>query len=259
MPSPTKSFQLYKACQNEDLWSGNFEDFRRKIEDYFAKPRSQRKKAMLDHQFDRPLPRNIFETFHLNFRTAVVNEEAVRNLVSWAHNLIRVGYKTSSAVISRDVLGQTMDRVIHPLPMEKSENIDFEDFCGAWQKTVFRLFGKKHDAELEAIVKELRFLNQQLQEAERHARERSIPTIYLTQTEIDWTLAVRKAALEYQPIPKFPLSRGPQKQRLMELERAGSLYNIVQTTRLPELLKHRENIRTTILDRCDGLLRDKAA
>lgn len=259
LPRPTKAFQLYKACQREELWGGTFEDFRRKIEDFFSRPRAQRPKSALDACLDRPAPRAVFEEFHLNFHSAAVNEGALRDLVSWAHHLMRVGYKTTSAVISIDVIGQTMKRLVNPGPLDKAENLGFEDFCAAWKKTVFRLLGNRHDAELEGIVRELRWLNEQLIEAERHARERSVPTIYLTQTEIDWTLAVRAAATAYGPLPRFPLSRGPQKQRLIELERACSLYGIVQATRLPELLRHRENIRTTILARCEALLRDKAA
>lgn len=258
-PTPTKAFQLYKACQHEELWGGTFEDFRRRVEDFFARPRAQRRKSALDACLERPAPRAIFESFHLNFRSGAVSEGALRDLVTWAHHLIRVGYKTTSAVISIEVLGQTMKRLVTPGPLDKAEGLEFEDFCVAWKKTVFRLLGNRHDDELEAIVRELRWLNEQLIEAERHARERSVPTIYLTQTEIDWTLAVRAAAEAYLPLPRFPLSRGPQKQRLVELERACSLYGIVQATRLPELLKHRENIRATILARCDGLLRDKAA
>lgn len=259
-PNPQKAFHLYKACKNDDLWRDSYEEFAKRLEAYYARPRSQRRKSDFDAYLDRPMSRSVYEGFHLNFRTGLVNLRSLQSLVSWAHNLLRVGYKTDSVVISQDVLGKTMNAIVNPAPFEKAENIEFEDFCAAWKKTVFRLFGRKHDAEFNALLGELHRLHIQLKESELRDRERRyVPTIYLTQTEIDWTLAVRAAALNEETAPKFPLSRGPQKQRLIELERACLLYNLVRTSREPDLLKHRDNIRATILDRCDGLIRDKAA
>lgn len=259
-PNPAKAFQLYKACQREDLWRGSFDDFSKALGVYYSKPRTQRRKSDFDAFLDRPMDRAVHETFHLNFRNATVRPGAVHGLATWAHNLIRVGYKTTSSVMSVDVLKKTLLRLTNPAPADKAEDLRFDDFCEAWKKTVFGLFGRRHDGELNGILNELRWLNTQIAETESAVTEKKFyPTIYLTQTEIDWTLAVREAAFHYLPAPKFPLSRGPRKQRLMDLERAASLYNIVQTTRLPELMKHRDRIRATILDRCDGLIREKAA
>lgn len=259
-PNSAKAFQLYKTCKNEDLWRDSFEEFAKRLGDFYARPRPQRRKSDFDAFLDRPMDRVVYEGFHLNFRTALVNGKSVHEIASWAHHLIRVGAKTTSAVISVDVLHRTLIRIVNPPLFEKAENIEFEDFCRAWSKTVFTLYGRRHDPELNSLLRELRWLHKQILESETATRDRELyPTIYLTQTEIDWTLAVRAAAETYAVVPKFPLSRGPQKQRLIDLERASLLYNLVQTTRLPELLRHRENIRATILAQCDGLIREKAA
>lgn len=258
-PTPAKAFQLYKTCQNENLWKDTFEKFSDHLEVFFSLPRSERRKSELDQFLDRPINMVLYEEFHLNFRTGLVNGHSVLTLVSWAHNLMRLGHRTDCAVISMDVLSRTLNYITHPPFFEKAENIEFEDFCAAWKKTVFKMFGKKYDAELEHILSELRWLNTQLKIEEKAEQKNGfIPTIYLTQTEIDWTTAVQQAVVGYLEIPRFPLSRGPQKQRLVDLERTISLYRIVQTTKLPELLEHRENIRATILDRCERLLRECA-
>lgn len=258
-PSPAKAFQLYKTCQMENLWSDSFEKFSRKLMDFYSKPRRDRRKSDLDRLLDRPINSRLFENFHLNFHNALVNSSTVMNIVSWAHNLMRVSLKTDSVVISLDVLGRTLHYITHPPLFEKSENILFEDFCNSWKKIVFQLFGKKYDAELNKIMNELQWLNTQIKEAEEaHGGPIFFPTIYLTQTEIDWVEAIQKAVLKNTPVPDFPLSRGPQKPRLLELERTSRLYRIVETTKLPELLKHRERIRITLLDQCDRLLRERA-
>lgn len=258
-PSPMKAFHLYKTCQSENLWNDTFEKFSIHLRDFFAMPKSERKKSYFDRVLDRPMAMDVFAGFHLTFRTALVNNKSVQDLASWAHHLVRVGYKTNSLVISEDIFTKTLHYIINPPHFEKDHDIDFEDFCEAWKKTVFGIFGKKYDSEMNALLRELRWLNAQIREQEKPREDGFFPTIYLTQTEIDWTVAVHKAATGYAAIPKFPLSRGPQKQRLRDLERAINLYRIVQTATHPELLKHRENIRMTIMDRCESLLREKAA
>jgi hypothetical protein len=206
------------------------------------------------------MDRVVFSDFQLNFRNALVNRSSVVDLASWAHNLIRVSKKTTSVVISSDVLTKTLNYITNPPLFEKAQDIEFEDFLSAWQKTVFYLFGKQHDSEFTHIVSELRWMNTQLKESENLPRENTFfPTIYLTQTEIDWVIAVRTAVEENLPAPKFPLSRGAEKQRLIDLERAICLYKIVQNTRLTDFIRHRENIRLTILDRCESILREKAS
>ncbi|WP_415062149.1 hypothetical protein [Bdellovibrio sp.] len=256
-PSPAKAFQLYKACQRENLWMDSFEKFSEHLNHFFGLPKSERRKSDLDQFLDRPAHAALYEDFQLNFRNALVDSRAVLDIASWAHHLMRVSYKSESAVISSEVLLKTLHYITNPPLFEKSQDIKFEDFCSAWKKIVFKLFGKKYDSELHRILNELQWFNTQIK-TEETTQERFIPGIYLTQTEIDWTTAVQQAVFENAPIPKFPLSRGPQKQRLIDLERTISLYKVVQTTKLPEFIKHRDNIRATILDRCQSLLRERA-
>ena len=258
-PTPAKAFQLYKTCQYENLWHESFEKFSSQLNQFFAIPKLERRKADLDAILDCPIRMDTFEAFQLDFRNSLIDNREMVNIASWAHHLIRVSQKTNSLVISEDVFTKTLHYITHPPLFEKAMDITFEDFCDAWKKTVFKLFGRQYDKDLEHILSELRWLNTQLklQEATDPASP-FCPTIYLTQTEIDWTTDVLRAVSDCKDVPKFPLSRGPQKQRLMDLERACRLYKIVQTTKLPELIKHRDNIRATIIDRCESLLRERA-
>lgn len=258
-PNAMKAFHLYKTCQSENLWSESFEKFSDVLHSFFSHPRSDRKKNDLDRLMDRPVPSLVYEGFHLTFHSARVNNRSLLNIASWAHHLMRVSHKTTSLVISEDVLTKALQTVTSPTPHEKAEHLNFDDFCRAWKKVVFKLFGRKYDEEFEKLLQELHWLNTQLKKSdEEAARVPVTPGIYLTQTEIDWTSDVHKAVSLSGPAPDFPLSRGPQKMRLIELERALNLYKIVQTSRFPEFVKHRENIRATILDRCERLLRECA-
>lgn len=259
-PKPAKAFQLYKACVRENLWRDSFERFSSHLSHFFSLSTHERHKSDLDAFLERPMDAPTFADFQLNFRNAIVDSRALRSLVDWTHNMMRVGHRTDCIVISTDVLSRTLHYITDPPPYEKVRDIEFEDFCTAWKKTVFRLFGKKYDPEMNQLMGELRRLRreQELQKKIDSTEERFVPGIYLTQTEIDWTLAVQKSVREQSSPPDFPLSRGPQKQKLIELQKALRLYKIVQTTKLPELLRHRDNIRSTILDQCAWLIREKA-
>jgi hypothetical protein len=260
-PNSTRAFQLYKTCKNSGLWEETFERFTTRLEEFFSLPKFERRKSHFDNFLNRPMDHSIYQGFHLNFRTAVVPEKSINDLASWAHNLIRVSKQTATAVISLDVMTKTLKQITTPGLHDKAENIEFEDFCGAWKKTVFRLFGIKHDAALGALLAELRWINAQLKESDRLALEKdaTLPMIYLTQTETDWTHAVRQAVLKNMPIPKFPLARGPEKLCLMELDRIISLHKILQISKRENFIQHRESVRLTILDRCDRLLGQVAA
>jgi len=260
-PNSAKAFQLYKTCQSENLWNDTFEKFSKHLNHYFSLNKFDRRKSVLDSVLDAPMSMTTFNEFHLNFRNAIVDNRSIVNLANWAHHLMRVGHKTDSVVISEDLLCKTLNYITHPPLFEKAANIYFEDFCEAWKKTVFKLFGKQHDGEFQKILTELQWLNAQLIAEEQQVEKRptAFPTIYLTQTEIDWTLAVQQAVDANIDIPKYPLSRGPQKPRLIDLLRTVQLYKVVETSKLPEFLEHKEKIRATILDRCEKLLRDKAS
>lgn len=256
MPSPTKAFHLYKSCQRENLYKESYQKFSEHLEDFFSQPRIERAKSYFDSFLDRPMNRHIYEEFQLNFRTATIDQRELWRTAEWANRSMSINCNTDCVVVSSDVLARTLENITNPPPYEKEQDIEFEDFCIAWKKIVFTLFGKQYDSEMQQILKEIRWLNAEAKKAQEPPA--FVPSIYLTQTEIDWTEAVLKCATSYHEIPDFPLSRGAQKIKLMELERAVNLYNIVQNTSLPELLKHRENIRATILDKCDWLLKEKA-
>lgn len=258
-PCPAKAFQIYKACQREELWSDSYENFSKKLIDFFAKPRQDRHKSDFDRHLDRPMDWYIFDNFRLNFHTGLVNNSRVRDIANWAYNVLRTSLKTNCVVVSQDVLGKTLHYITHPPLFEKAENIQFEDFCDSWKKTVSQIFGKKYDSEMATIMNEIQWLNKQIKETEAaQGNSTFFPTIYLTQTEIDWVESMKAAVLDNTPIPNFPLSRGPQKPRLMDLERTSRLYKLVQTTKLPELLEHRKKISATLLDQCDRLLKERA-
>ncbi|MES2856897.1 MAG: hypothetical protein V4692_13595, partial [Bdellovibrionota bacterium] len=111
LPNSTKAFMLYKACKNDDLWNGTFDQFYSRLEEFYARPKVQRKKSDFDRFLDRPMDQEIYTGFHLNFRTALVSEKSVMDLASWTHNLIRVSKKLDSEIISLEIITQTLNYI----------------------------------------------------------------------------------------------------------------------------------------------------
>lgn len=256
-PNATKAFQLYKTCKNEDLWRENFEAFSAKLREFYSRPRSARRKAHFDAVLDRPMDVHVYQSFHLNFRTATVDDRAVTDLASWASNLIRVSKKAVSAVFSLDVMTETLRAVVTPGPLDKAEGIEFDDICATWTRVVGRKFGTSSEVlELRALVGELKRLGEQHRELEEVTGLTPLPLLQLTPQEIDWIKLVRLAALAHSKIPKAPLQMGSRKPCLRDLDRVIQLYEIVLVTKLEELLKHRESTRMTLLDRCESLIAD---
>lgn len=259
-PSLLKSFHLYKSCKSEDLWQESFEDFCDKIAGFFAVPTQKRKKSHLDRILDRPLPQYLYSDFSLDFGNAMIDSFALAEIASWAHHLMRVRLKKESPAISYQALQESLHKLTHPQPHEKVFSVSFHDFCNVWKKTVHFLFGPNEEKLTNAIVDELQgiYASHQALVSNPVAGASSRPTIYLTQTEIQWVEDILKAVEAETSLPAFPLSRGPEKQRLCELARTLQLFKIVQTTKLPELLEHKIKITATLRSQCQNLLRDCA-
>lgn len=259
-PTPLKSYHLYKACQSEDLWQQSFEDFCDKIASFFSTPSQKRKKSDLDRLLDRPLPKYLYSEFSLDFGNAMIDSFALAEIASWAHHLMRVRLKKDSLAISYQALQESLHKLTHPQPHEKVFSISFSDFCSVWRKTVHFLFGPNEEKISSAIIEELQgiYSSQRALENTPVAGASHRPKIYLTQTEIDWVEDILKAIDTQSAPPTFPLSRGPEKQRLRELARTLQLFKIVQTTKLPELLEHKFKITSTLISQCQKLLQDCA-
>ncbi len=255
-PTSAKAYKLYKNCVNEGLWTGTLENFSHCLRQFFSLARQQRRKSGFDQFLEKPMHGYMFDDFHLTFRSANISSFEVREIASWAHNLMRVNCRVDSAAISIDTLNKTILKLTTPGPFDKESDITFQDFCSSWKKMVGQLFGEKHQSEMVSLIRDLHRLDQQAKTATVAELENKISrnVLYLTQTEITWTEEVRHCAFLYAKIPKFPLVKGPQKLDLLELERMTTLYSLIQITDKPELLQHRESVRLTILDRCDSLL-----
>lgn len=255
-PRPTKAYQLFKSCKNEQLWKNSYALFSIHLTDFFSLPINERAKSYFDKFLDRPMDRALYDSFNLNFRTAEVKVESLLGVARWSNQMFRDAGFIESPVSSVSVLTKTLETITNPPAYEKDHDIEFEDFCITWKKTVFKLFGKEHDRELETILREIRKLNIQLKNLEIERKLNFRPSIYLTQTEIEWTETVQMAIQNNSPLPKYPLIRGPEKEKLVFLQKTIRLYQIVQKSPKPELQQHLESIRNTILEQCKWLLNE---
>ena len=255
-PNAAKAFQLYKTCKSEELWRDNFDSFSKLLSAIYSKPRAARRKTHIDQLLDRPLDAHLYQNFHLNFRTASIDERALTDLASWAHNLIRVSKKSVSSVFSLGVMTETLRSVVRPGPLDKAENIEFDDICEKWKRVVERHFSAVETRELDILVTELQKINSDHYDLEEVSGLHPLPLLGMTPPELDWIKLVRLAALAHAKIPKPPPGQGLRKQSLSELDRVIQLYELVLVTQIEQLMKHRASTRLTLIDRCETLLAD---
>lgn len=258
-PTALKAFQLFKTCQNEGLWDEGLDNFARHLANFYARPRSERRKSEFDLVLRTPMPHHVYSRFHLDFRTAAVSESALMSLASWAHNVIRVTKKTTAAFASLEVMTKTMKALVQPPPHARADHLDFEDFTQAWQKTVFKTCGSANDLEFSNLLVEMHFINAELKRNEKVAADHAVrstsqPVLQLSAVEIDWIQVVQKSALLGHDVPLTALNQEFNHKPLKDLGRVVTLYSVSQTSRLPEIIDNRERIRETLLARCEALL-----
>lgn len=250
-PNGHKAFQLYKNCKNDQLWQNSFELFRVHLSDYYSLPQSDRNKTYFDQFLDRPMSRQIYDEFQLNFRTAELDQNMIHDIAEWAHETIDRNCNVEKSIHTTDVMESALRRVTNPLYLEKDSHIEFSDFCKAWQSVLFKLFGKKYEKELEKILIEITNSSNRNQITESNEKRKH--TIYLTQTEIDWVDSVSRSVQKNELIEKFPLSRGPGKDRLIQLLKSCMLYNIIKQKSDKTFDHYLKPLANTINQHCEWL------
>lgn len=254
-PNSVKAFQIYKMCQAESLWDKSFSEFSFLLEGFYQIPRSERTKSQMDQFLNRPIDCSSFESVHLTFRTAEINQNEIRDIASWAHNMLRLHYEKNSPICSVDTLSKTIFDVTHPGFDEKDQEIDFEDFCEAWIKAGVSLHGEKFAADYLAILSDLRNLDRTVKNRVAHLpRPAVLDQIYLTQTEIDWVEQAHEAVNAGTQMPRYPLSKGPTKLRLADLLKWLILWEVSKSSKAPAIQEKVAKLRNYILTECDWLL-----
>lgn len=254
-PKPLKAFHIYKMCQSEGLWDKSFSEFSFLLENFYHTHPAERSKSMVDQFLNRPIDWRNYESLSLTFQTAEIHLSEIRDIAGWAHHMLRLRYENRSKISEIDTLTQTIFDLTHPAFGEKDQNIDFEDFCNAWKATVDKLYGKKFEAEHQAVLFDLRRLHQQ-QEAQALdlPLRNKLDRIYLTQTEIDWVERVQQAVQQNLKMPKYPLSKGPTKEPLIDLLKWLTLWEVSKAIKVSHLQDKIEQLRASIEKECNYLL-----
>lgn len=255
MPTSIKSFHIYKMCKSENLWDKSYSEFSYLLECFYQTPPHERSKSQVDHFLNRPMNFHDYESMTLTFRTANVGLTEIRDIASWAHHMLRLHYEKTSDVTSIETLSQTIYGLTHPGFSGKEHSIDFEDFCEAWKDTVDKLYGKKFETEHKLIISELRHLNivQERRAIESHQRN-VLNRIYLTQTEITWVERALSAVTKGLTMPRYPLSKGPTKNRLIDLLKWTTLWEISKDVKAVAVQAKVIKLRDHIEQECEELL-----
>lgn len=254
-PNRLKAFHIYKMCKEENLWDKSFSEFSFLLEGFYHTHPAERSKSQIDQFLNRPMDWRSFESVNLTFHTAEIHLTEVRDVASWAHHMLRLHYERTSPIASIDTLGKAIYDLTHPSYGDKDQNIDFEDFCNAWKEAADKLFGKKFEVEHQQVLAELRQLNHvQETQALELPRRSVLDRIYLTQTEINWVERSLEAVVKGLSMPRYPLSKGPTKNELIDLLKWLTLWEISKTVKATAIQDKVEKLRYRLQQECEYLL-----
>lgn len=263
VPNAAKSFQLFKSCQREKLWSASFEVFAARLNEFCAVPRRARNKSRMDQYLNHPMDADTFEQFHLTYRTASIEPSSVRQVASWAHHLMRLNMRVDENAISIQTIEKTLQKLTNPKAHEKETDLEFADFCEAWNSIAGILLGEEKRFVLRGLLKDLKKLDVVSRTSQVEIVTSILPVadracVRLTPHEMGWAADVCRSAFAYADMPKLLAAVPEMKPPLIELSKLVTLYNMIQLTDNADILKHFESVRLTILDRCEHLLFDQA-
>ena len=254
-PNSLKAFHIYKMCKTENLWDKSYSEFSFLLEGFYQTHPAERSKSQVDQFLNRPIDWRSFESLNLTFRTADISATEIRDIASWAHHMLRLHYQETSPISSVDTISKAVFDLTHPDFSGKDQNIDFEDFCEAWKEAVDKLYGKKFEDEHKLVLSELRSLNHALESRALNLPRRNLlDRIYLTQTEIDWVERSLNAVANGLTMPRYPLSRGPDKTRIVDLLKWLTLWEVTKPSKSPVVQEKAEKIRNYIVKECENLL-----
>ncbi|AZZ36280.1 hypothetical protein CIK05_05575 [Bdellovibrio sp. qaytius] len=254
-PNSLKAFHIYKMCKNENLWDKSYSEFSYLLSNFYQTHPAERSKSQMDQFLNQPMDWRSFESVKLTFRTADIGSSEIRDIASWAHHMLRLHYDKAPQFTSIDTLSKAIFDLTHPEFNEKDQDIDFEDFCDAWKSAADKLYGKKFEAEHELVLSELRNLNHLIEtHALEIARRHLLNRIYLTQTEINWVEKSREAVMAGTAMPRYPLSRGPDKSQLVDLLKWLTLWEVSRSSKAAAVQDKVEKLRIYIQNECDFLL-----
>lgn len=254
-PNSLKAFHIYKMCKAENLWSKSYSEFSFLLEGFYHTHPAERSKSQVDQFLDRPIDWRSYESLNLTFRTADISSTEIRDIASWAHHMLRLRYQEASPISSVETISKAVYDLTHPDITEKDDHIDFEDFCDAWKDAVDKLYGKRFENEHKLVLSELKNLNQTLDSQALNLPSRSLlDRIYLTQTEIDWVERALRALTNETAMPRYPLSRGPDKDRVINLLKWLTLWEVTKSSKSPVVQDKAEKIRSYLQLECENLL-----
>lgn len=254
-PNSLKAFHIYKMCKNENLWDKSYSEFSYGLENFYHTHPAERSKSLMDQFLNQPMNWRSFELVQLTFRTAEISQTEIRDIAGWAHHMLRLHYERTSEITSVETLSKTIFDLTHPAIGEKESNIEFEDFCEAWKKAADKLYGKKFESEHQLVLSELRNLNHTLEARVLDMPQRNlIERVYLTQTEITWVERVLEAVTKDSKMPRYPLTKGPEKSRLVDLLKWLTLWEISKSVKSQSVQDKVEKLRSHINNECNQLL-----
>jgi hypothetical protein len=213
VPSSEKAYQLAKLVQFENGVA--ISKAVKLVAGYYQIPYRDRADSRFQAHFGiSPYPW-LIDQFVLNLKNIQTNETLIRKAATDTLFFLRGLESNPPEEINTEAV--ILHSFFHALKKCWSSNssLGLSDFLSSWQWHVFRKYGEKYEWYFTKIFEDLKAIELDKEIPPTEPRNQYL----LTQTEIDWLQTLQFELEINLPFSRFPLSTGPKKPALIELER----------------------------------------
>jgi hypothetical protein len=210
MPNRCKANQLFRLIQAEvpGLPRSVIE---LKIANFYKIPFNRRTEVIFYQTFKvKPYPWLLNE-FFLDLRKSTISETRVMKSAVYLQHLITTHIPAPTELIDPRLMHILVHRLVHPRWDESATCIELRDVITKWKQISFYKWGNRHDSYFEQLEKAMRGeLTIEGAPESLPANQKAMPTVSLTQTEINWIREILSKLAKTKVLPKYPLSAGPK-------------------------------------------------
>jgi hypothetical protein len=218
-PNLIKRYQLAKLiCYEKDV---SIEMAINQVASFYQIPYRDRTDSRFHQHFSIiPYPW-LVEQFLLNFKTIQQNETLIQRAVADVKFYFQQLEQTPPPELAHESI--LLQSAFHALKKcwSSESSLGLFDFLKSWKRQSFLNYGEKYEWYFEILFEEI----EKTKLEDVTLTEIKKKTISLTQTEIDWLRSIKLELENKIHFSTFPLSTGPKKAVLIEIERITRTLN----------------------------------
>ncbi|MGZ3769335.1 MAG: hypothetical protein ACXVCP_08405 [Bdellovibrio sp.] len=243
-PSYLKSFQLYKRSMQEEIFFDSYEIYCERLFRFYTMPDKLRSPRTLGSILKGHITDSFYNEFILDFGNSSLDGKKILQIKEWCATRIPLMKAIPGPATHREIIYNSIESLLKYGARQRSYFLEWMEFIDIWEHECFKQYGSRLDHHFKAL-KQLK-IDQTWNlksDVDKDMATKRISTHQFTQTEIDWLLSLENSLTSKTTLPAYPLSRGPSKKDLVEL---NNLVRSVSHSAVTDLNIYRDQIANVL-------------